>query len=230
MTASAIVVLTGAGISAESGIRTFRQSDGLWEEHALEDVATPEGFARNPALVHAFYDERRRAARAAEPNAAHRALARLEERHLVTIVTQNVDDLHERAGSGRVIHIHGELARARCTACGARPEWTGDLAPAPPCPACGRPALRPDVVWFGEAVYRLDEIYEAVSGCRELWVVGTSGQVAPASTLHALAAAVGARTALLNLETHEDVSLYDHVELGPATEIVPAWVDRALRL
>jgi NAD-dependent deacetylase len=230
VTASRIVVLTGAGISAESGIRTFRAADGLWEDHRIEDVASPEGFARNPALVHAFYDARRLAARHAEPNAAHRALADLEQAlgDEVVIITQNVDDLHERAGSRNVIHIHGELARARCTSCGARPRWTEDLAPEPPCPVCGERSLRPDVVWFGEHVHHLDEIYAVVEGCREFWVVGTSSQVAPASTLHAVAAAVGARTALLNLEAHDDVTLYDDVVLGPASEIVPDRVRRVL--
>lgn len=225
-----IVVLTGAGVSAESGIPTFRAVDGLWEEHRIEDVATPEGFARNPALVQEFYDQRRRAARAAEPNPAHRALAELEEATGgdVLIVTQNVDDLHERAGSRRVIHMHGELASALCTRCGAHVPWAEDLADGPPCPRCGAHALRPDIVWFGEMVYGLDEIYEAVETCEQLWVIGTSGNVSPASTLHALARAVGAKTALLNLETHEDTSLFDEVVLGPASVVVPAYVRREL--
>ncbi len=218
-------MLTGAGISAESGIRTFRASDGLWEEHRIEDVATPEGYAADPALVHAFYDERRRAARAAEPNAAHRALAELAERvpGEVLIVTQNIDDLHERAGSSRVIHIHGELGSALCEACGRRMPWTQDLAGRPPCRACGERVLRPDVVWFGEAVYALDEIFDAVALCEEFWVVGTSGAVTPAASLVAVAAEAGARTALLNLEAHDDVRLFDEVVLGPATETVPAF-------
>ncbi|MCR2826015.1 NAD-dependent deacylase [Microbacterium sp. zg.Y909] len=225
-----IVVLTGAGVSAESGIPTFRAVDGLWEEHRIEDVATPEGFARNPALVQEFYDQRRRAARAAEPNPAHRALAELEEATGgdVLIVTQNVDDLHERAGSRRVIHMHGELASALCTRCGAHVPWSEDLADGPPCPRCGASALRPDIVWFGEMVYGLDEIYEAVETCEQLWVIGTSGNVSPASTLHALARAVGAKTALLNLEAHEDTSLFDEVVLGPASVVVPAYVRREL--
>ncbi|MFF2632810.1 NAD-dependent deacylase [Microbacterium sp. NPDC058021] len=227
-----IVILTGAGVSAESGLATFRAADGLWEEHRVEDVATPEGFARNPALVQAFYDQRRRAALAAEPNPAHRALAELE-RALdgeVLIVTQNVDDLHERAGSQHVIHIHGELGSALCTSCGARTRWSGDLAEEPPCPSCGHRTLRPDIVWFGEPVYRLDEIYDAVGQCEQFWVIGTSGNVTPAATLHALAGAVGAKTVLLNLETHDDTSLFDEVVLGPASVVVPAYVGRELGL
>lgn len=223
-----IVVLTGAGISAESGIRTFRAVDGLWEDHRIEDVATPEGFAANRALVQTFYDERRRVARAAQPNAAHRALAELEARHPgeVAVVTQNIDDLHERAGSRRVLHIHGRLDRARCERCGTRMPVTGDLSDEPPCPACGRRSLRPDVVWFGEAVHGLDEIFDAVSLCEEFWVIGTSGAVTPAASLVAVAAEAGARTALLNLEAHEDTRLFDEVLLGPATETVPAWTAR----
>ncbi|SDQ23167.1 NAD-dependent deacylase [Microbacterium sp. cf332] len=223
-----IVVLTGAGISAESGIRTFRAADGLWEDHRIEDVATPEGYAADPALVHAFYDERRRAARAAQPNAAHRALAELDERMPgeVLIVTQNIDDLHERAGSSRVIHIHGELGSARCEECGRRMSWTRDLAGRPACPACGARALRPDVVWFGEAVYALDEIFGAVAQSEQFWVIGTSGAVTPAASLVALAAEAGARTALLNLEAHDDVRLFDEVVLGPATTTVPAFTSR----
>ncbi|QLD13207.1 NAD-dependent deacylase [Microbacterium oleivorans] len=223
-----IVVLTGAGISAESGIRTFRAADGLWEDHRIEDVATPEGFAADPALVHAFYDERRRVARAAEPNAAHLALAALEARHPggVVVVTQNIDALHERAGSSRVVHIHGELDLARCEVCDERTRWAGDLAGEPSCPACGARALRPDVVWFGEPVYRLDEIVDAVSRCEEFCVVGTSGAVTPAASLVTLAAEAGARTTLLNLDAHEDTSSFDEVVLGRATETVPAWAAR----
>lgn len=150
-----IVVLTGAGISAESGIPTFRAADGLWEDHRVEDVATPEGYERDPAAVQRFYDARRRAAASAVPNAAHHALARLEGAlgDRLLIVTQNVDDLHERAGTRNLVHIHGELRRALCAACGARPEWEGELASRPRCPVCGERMLRPDVVWFGEVPY-----------------------------------------------------------------------------
>ncbi len=222
-----IVVLTGAGISAESGLQTFRATDGLWYSHRIEDVATPEGFARDPALVHQFYDQRRADALAAVPNAAHVALARLErdaDPELV-IVTQNVDDLHERAGSSTVIHLHGELNSAWCTACGARTPWTDPLGDRPPCPSCGRHALRPDIVWFGEPVYHLDDIEAATLACTDFVVIGTSGVVYPAAGLAALARAHGARTVLLNLEAQDAGFGYDEVRLGPASEIVPAWVD-----
>src|SRR5690606_24899773 len=141
-----IVILTGAGISAESGLRTFRAGDGLWEDHLVEDVASPEGFRCNPELVQRFYDERRIDILAAEPNAAHRALGRLDEAWdgELLIVTQNIDDLHERTGAGRVLHMHGEALSAWCTACDARNRWTGTLRDVPACPACGEPSLRPD--------------------------------------------------------------------------------------
>jgi NAD-dependent deacetylase len=222
-----IVVLTGAGISAESGLQTFRSADGLWYSHRITDVATPEGFARDPALVHRFYDQRRADALAAVPNAAHRALARLE-RDVdpgLAIVTQNVDDLHERAGSSHVIHLHGELNSALCTACGSRLRWTATLGDRPPCPECGSRTLRPDIVWFGEAVYHLDAIEAATRACETFAVVGTSGVVYPAAGLAALARAHGGRTVLLNLEAQDGGFGYDEVRLGPASEVVPAWVD-----
>src|SRR5215203_1139838 len=144
---SSIVILTGAGISAESGLATFRAADGLWEGHRIEDVATPEAYRRDPALVHAFYDARRERLKAVEPNAAHRALARLDSEWPgdLLIVTQNVDDLHERAGARRLIHMHGELGSAWCLDCDSRSPWEGALSGDPPCPACGQPGrLRPD--------------------------------------------------------------------------------------
>lgn len=225
-----IVVLTGAGISAESGVPTFRDADGLWEGHRVEDVATPEGFARDPDRVQRFYDERRRALATVEPNAAHRALARLEGAlgDDVLVVTQNVDDLHERAGSVNLVHMHGELRRARCAACGARPAWEGDLVGRPACPACGRRELRPDVVWFGELPYELDRIESAVLACDAFAAIGTSGAVYPAAGYAALAAAFGARTMELNLlPTAADVP-FDEVRAGPASVIVPRWVDDLL--
>jgi NAD-dependent deacetylase len=232
-----VVVLTGAGISAESGIPTFRGPDGLWEGHRVDDVATPEGFARDPDTVQRFYDQRRRTLARVEPNAAHRALARLEALlgDDVLIVTQNVDDLHERAGSRQVVHMHGELRRALCLACGERHPWNEDLAwtapAAPPrCPVCGVAALRPDVVWFGEVPYDLDRIEAAVFACYVFAAVGTSGEVYPAAGFAALAAAVGAHTVELNLDptravTAAGVPAFAEVREGPASVIVPAWVE-----
>ncbi|MEL0209786.1 MAG: NAD-dependent deacylase, partial [Novosphingobium sp.] len=165
-----IVILTGAGISAESGIDTFRGGGGLWEQHRVEDVATPEAFARDPELVLRFYDMRREAIQTKQPNAAHTALARLDREWPkkaggeVLIVTQNVDDLHERGGALNVLHMHGQHLNAWCTACDERHRWTGPLIHRPPCPTCGESALRPDVVWFGEVPYRMEEIYQAVAG------------------------------------------------------------------
>ena len=226
-----VVVLTGAGISAESGVPTFRGPDGLWEGHRVEDVATPEGFERDPDTVQRFYDQRRRAAASVAPNDAHRALARLEDAlgDDLLVVTQNVDDLHERAGSRRLIHMHGELRRARCLGCAARPEWDGDLADSPPCPACGERMLRPDVVWFGELPYGLDRIEAAVVACDVFAAIGTSGQVYPAAGYVALAAACGARTVELNLEPSDAAVPFDEVRTGAATEVVPGWVDELLR-
>ncbi len=222
-----VVVLTGAGISAESGVATFRDADGLWEGHRVEDVATPEGFEADPDLVLRFYDERRRSVASVRPNAAHAALARLEGvlGEDLLIVTQNVDDLHERAGSRRLVHMHGELRRALCTACGARSEWAGDLADRPACPECGRRALRPDVVWFGELPYELDRIEQAVVACDMFVSIGTSGSVYPAAGYVALAAAFGARTVELNLVPSDAIVPFDEVRAGPAGVVVPQWVD-----
>lgn len=220
-----MVILTGAGVSAESGIATFRDGNGLWENHRVEDVASPEGFRRDPGLVQRFYDLRRAQALEVEPNAAHLALARLEQRlpGQVLIVTQNVDDLHERAGSTNVLHIHGKLNSALCTACWQRGPWTRPLADGPRCPACGQPALRPDIVWFGENVHHLDEIELAVAGCELFVVIGTSGVVYPAAGLSWAARRHGATTVLLNLEAQEGGD-YDELRYGPATQVVPAWV------
>jgi len=222
-----IVVLTGAGISAESGVPTYRDSGGLWEGHSVEDVATPEGFERDPATVLRFYDARRRAAASALPNAAHRALARLEGAFgdSVLVVTQNVDDLHERAGSRNLVHMHGELRRALCAVCGARPRWDGDLDGRPACPDCGERMLRPDVVWFGELPYELDRIENAVVACDVFASIGTSGAVYPAAGYVALAAAFGARTVELNLEPTDAAVPFDEARIGRATETVPVWVD-----
>ena len=225
-----IVILTGAGISAESGLRTFRAEDGLWENHPVEEVATPEGFRHNPGLVQRFYDERREGIMAAEPNPAHTALARLDAEWSgeLLIVTQNIDDLHERAGAGRVLHMHGEGLSAWCTMCDARHRWTGTLRDNPPCPACGQAALRPDIVWFGEMPYRMGEIYAAI-GAADLFVsIGTSGAVYPAAGFVQAAREHGAATLELNLERSLGSRLFDETRLGPASALVPAWVGEVL--
>jgi NAD-dependent protein deacetylase/lipoamidase len=225
-----VVVLTGAGVSAESGLPTFRDAHGLREGHRPEDVATPEAFRRNPSLVQRFYDARRAALATVEPNAAHHALARLGWAlgNDLLLVTQNIDDLHERSGSPRVVHLHGELQIARCLACGERHAWRGDLAHAPDCPACGTPALRPDVVWFGEVPYRIPEVVDAVKSADVFCAIGTSGVVFPAAGLGDLAAAHGAATVELNLEASAVSSDFHDVREGPATVLVPEWVDEVL--
>ena len=168
-----LVILTGAGISAESGISTFRDAGGLWETHRFEDLASPQGFARDPALVHRFYNLRRAQLRVVQPNAAHVALATLERawaaRGDFLLVTQNVDDLHERAGSQRLLHMHGELRKLRCAACGEVTPWQDDAGTDTPCPGCARAgAMRPDIVWFGEMPYHMEEIGAAMVQARYL--------------------------------------------------------------
>ena len=225
-----IVVLTGAGISAESGVPTFRDAGGLWEGRRVEDVATPEAFERDPDTVQRFYDQRRHAVARAEPNPAHDALARLE-RELgddLLVVTQNIDDLHEQAGSRRVLHMHGELLQALCARCDARSPVMADLLERPPCPSCGERMLRPDVVWFGELPYHLDEIDEALLACDEFAAIGTSGAVYPAAGFVMTAADWGAHTIELNLASSEIAPLFDEVRHGPASIVVPAWVDEVL--
>lgn len=230
-----IVILTGAGISAESGLRTFRADDGLWEDHRVEDVATPEAFARDPELVQRFYNARREQIRAAQPNAAHHALAKLDREFAkrggggLLIVTQNIDDLHERAGAERVLHMHGEGLSAWCTACDARYPWDGDLAADTACGACGHAgAMRPDIVWFGEMPYEMDRIFAAL-GAADLFVsIGTSGAVYPAAGFVQQAREHGARTLELNLEHSQGSHFFDESRLGPASELVPAWVDEVL--
>lgn len=225
-----IVILTGAGISAESGIDTFRSAGGLWEQHRVEDVATPEGFARDPALVLKFYDMRRAALATVEPNPAHDSLARLERTFPgeLLLVTQNVDDLHERGGSARVLHMHGELNSALCTSCGMRSRWEAPMAGRPPCPVCRSHSLRPDVVWFGEMPYQMERIYAALESCDLFVSIGTSGAVYPAAGFVAEARANGARTLELNLEYSEGSRLFHETRLGPASVLVPAWVDELL--
>ncbi len=219
-----IVVLTGAGISRCSGLDTFRDAGGIWSQVRLEDVATPDAFARDPARVQGVYNARRRQLPRVQPNPAHLALARLEagfEGELL-VVTQNVDDLHERAGSTRLLHMHGELLRARCTGCGARPDWHGDIDGDTPCPACAAAALRPDVVWFGEMPMHMEAIERALSRCDLFVAIGTSGTVHPAAGF-ALAAA-HAETVVLNLEAPAQAAAFERQILGPAGETVPALV------
>ena len=225
-----IVILTGAGISAESGIDTFRAADGLWEQHLIEDVATPEGFARDPGLVQRFYDARRAHALSTTPNFAHEALALLDAQWPgeLLIVTQNVDDLHERAGARRVLHMHGELLSAWCTACDARSRWEAPLAPCPPCPVCGAAALRPDIVWFGEMPYGMDRIYAAIRQADLFVSIGTSGAVYPAAGFVRDARDCGARTLELNLEASAGSVWFHETRLGPATQLVPEWVAQML--
>ena len=228
MTAPGIVVLTGAGISAQSGLATFRDAGGVWSQVRLEDVATPEAFARDPARVQAFYNARRSQLSAAEPNAAHVALAHLEWRWpgRLTLVTQNVDDLHERAGSGSVVHMHGSLRRARCQACGFSQPCDGDLTEASRCAACTAGRLRPDIVWFGEMPMHMDRVEAALGACGLFVSIGTSGSVHPAAGFVASVAG-RAQTVELNLEPSANAGAFDRAEYGPATEIVPAFV-RAL--
>lgn len=225
-----IVVLTGAGISAESGIATFRGPGGLWEGHRVEDVCTPEALARDAALVHRFYDERRAGLARVEPNAAHRALARLDAEWSgeLLIVTQNVDDLHERAGARRMLHMHGELRSALCAACGERRVWSGALPPGTTCEACGAAALRPDIVFFGEMPYEMERIERALAQADLFVSIGTSGAVYPAAGFVQLAAHYGARTLELNLERSAGSDWFEETRLGPAGVLVPAWVDEML--
>lgn len=225
------VILTGAGVSAESGIPLFRGSDGLWEGHRVEDVATPEGFARDAEKVHHFYNQRRHKLLEVEPNAAHRALARLarEWRGELTLVTQNIDDLHERGGSPEVLHMHGELLKSRCASCGAVAPCREDLSRASLCPACGGiDCLRPHVVWFGEMPFHLGEIERALHGADWFVSIGTSGRVYPAAGFVHAAKAAGARTLELNLDPGDLCSEFHESRRGPAGELVPAWVDEIL--
>lgn len=227
-----IVILTGAGISAESGLATFRGPDGLWEGHRVEDVCTPEAFARDPGLVHAFYDARRARLAEVEPNAAHDALAKLDAEWSgeLLLVTQNVDDLHGRAGSKRLIHMHGELNRGWCLACNERFAWTGDMELNATCPACEtRSLVRPDIVWFGEMPYQMDQIDAALRACDLFVSIGTSGAVYPAAGFVQTARHFGARTLELNLEPSAGSFLFEESRIGPAGELVPSWVEEVMR-
>ncbi|MHA6721557.1 NAD-dependent deacylase [Sphingomonas sp. RS2018] len=225
-----IIVLTGAGISAESGIATFRGPGGLWAGHRVEDVCTPEALAHDAALVHRFYDLRRAALGDVVPNAAHVALARLDAAWAgeLLIVTQNVDDLHERAGATRLLHMHGELNSALCAVCGTRAEWRGSLPPGSLCPDCGAAALRPDIVFFGEMPYAMERI-EAAMATADLFVsIGTSGAVYPAAGFVRTARWHGAATLEMNLDPSDGSVLFDECRMGPASVLVPQWVDEML--
>ncbi|MGB0670731.1 MAG: Sir2 family NAD+-dependent deacetylase [Rhodospirillales bacterium] len=230
----AIVILTGAGISKESGLDTFRDADGIWARVRLEDVATPEAFQRNPDLVHDFYNARRRplAAGDVEPNAAHEALARLERDWPgeVLLVTQNIDDLHERAGSQAVIHMHGELMKGRCVSCGAVFRWGGDMGRKDLCPKCGRAGgVRPHVVWFGEIPLEMERIIEALTQCALFVSIGTSGNVYPAAGFVEQVVVRGSgHTVELNLEPSEGATLFAETRYGPASKLVPDFVAELL--
>lgn len=227
----AIVILTGAGISAESGLPTFRDKDGLWEGHRVEEVASPEAFRRNPELVHQFYNLRRAALASVQPNAAHLALARLQREFSgnVSIVTQNVDDLHERAGSTDVIHMHGELRRVRCTRCGDVGDWLADLFVETPCPHCARSGgMRPDIVWFGEIPYHMEDIATLIDQADVFVSIGTSGHVYPAAGFVSAAKFAGAETLEINNADTLISSSFDQQRIGPATVEVVRWVEEVL--
>ena len=223
-----IVVLTGAGISAESGLSTFRDAGGIWSQVRLEDVATPEGFAADPVRVLEFYNARRQALPGVEPNAAHIALAELERKTNALIVTQNVDNLHERGGATQVVHMHGELMRATCHSC--RHTWDApeDMQVEDPCPACGKAATRPDVVWFGEMPYHMDAIHAALEQAKIFVAIGTSAQVYPAAGFVSIARAAGAHCVEINLKPTDMSGVFHERIEGPASETVPKWVTNVL--
>ncbi len=234
-TSGNIVILTGAGISKESGIDTFRDKDGLWTKVNIEDVATPEGFARNPRMVHAFYNERRRGLRAhnIRANAAHAALGRLEREWRggeVLLVTQNIDHLHEQGGSTNLIHMHGEMFKARCEFCAGVHAWEDDLALETACPKCqSSGGMRPHVVWFGEMPFDMDRISDALGRCKLFLSIGTSGNVYPAAGFVQEAMfRARAHTVELNLEPSEGASHFAEQHYGPATEVVPRYVEKLL--
>ncbi|MEM8935909.1 MAG: NAD-dependent deacylase [Pseudomonadota bacterium] len=229
-----IVILTGSGISAESGVATFRDRDGIWAKVDYRDVATPEGFAKDPDLVHQFYNARRALLPSVEPNAAHFALAKLErglaeKGGRLTLITQNVDDLHERAGSSNLLHMHGELNKSVCASCNDVRPAEGDLSVELTCPACKRTGgLRPYVVWFGEMPRFMDEAAQAIAGADLFVSIGTSGSVYPAAGFVSEAVEAGVPTMELNLEPSENAYLFQDSRYGPATEVVPKWVDALL--
>ena len=226
-----IVVLTGAGISAESGLATFRGADGLWEGHRVEDVATPEAYRRNPALVHQFYDARRARLNTVEPNSAHLALARLDAEWPgeFLLVTQNVDDLHERAGSKRLIHMHGKLTSGWCLACDQRFGWSGPMGERASCPECRTQGqVRPDIVWFGEMPYEMEAIEAALRSCDLFVSIGTSGAVYPAAGFVQTARYCGAKTLEMNLDPSLGSFMFEESRTGRAGELVPAFAKELL--
>lgn len=229
---SNLVILTGAGVSAESGVPTFRDSGGLWEGHRIEEVATPEGFQANPPLVHQFYNLRRAALQTVAPNAAHLALADLEKKWdgNFLLVTQNVDDLHGRAGSQNLIHMHGELLKVRCQACGAIHEWPDASSTDSVCTACqaiGR--IRPHIVWFGEMPFEMDRIFAALEQADLFLSIGTSGQVYPAAGFVNTARAAGAQCIEINAARTDISSAFHEHRIGPATtevaQLVAEWLE-----
>ena len=228
-----VVVLTGAGVSAESGLKTFRDNDGLWENHRVEEVATPEAFEANPDMVYRFYNERRAQLVSGDvnPNLAHDALVRLEQAlgDRFVLVTQNVDDLHERAGSKQVIHMHGELLSARCVKSGKTLSFNASFDAKSECECCHPPSqLRPDIVWFGEMPLAMETIFQHLAKATLFIAIGTSGQVYPAANFYQIAAANGAKTVELNLEPSHGASFFDEVVNGPATKVVPAYVNQLI--
>ncbi len=228
---SSIVILTGSGISAESGIDTFRDRGGIWSKVDYREVATPEGFARDPHKVHAFYNSRRQRVRGVQPNAAHLALAELEQAFAgeLLVVTQNVDTLHDQAGSQNLIHMHGRISQARCNHCGHVIDSSADMSVQDVCAGCDEAGgIRPNVVWFGEMPFEMQRINDALRDCDLFISIGTSGKVYPAAGFIAAARRTGAHTAELNLEPSDGASLFTEAYYGPATQIVPAYVDALL--
>lgn len=227
-----ILILTGAGISAESGIPVFRSETGLWEQHRVEDVATYEGFMRNRPLVHEFYNRMRRNLFNVRPNPAHFALARLAnewKKGSVCLITQNIDNLHEAAGSGNVIHMHGELMRISCESCGAVVDWDKDTSVDTRCPKCGEAAMRPHIVWFGEIPYHMEHIDELLRDCDLFMSIGTSGVVYPAANFARMTHALGAYNIEFNLEKSATAGSFDRGIYGKAGTTLPEFVDSLLK-
>lgn len=226
-----IVVLTGAGVSAESGVNTFRDNGGLWENHHIEDVATPEAFARNPELVQRFYNLRRAQLTSVNPNPAHQALASFEQAFEgdFLLITQNVDDLHERAGSQNLLHMHGELKRVRCVRTHRIYTFDGDVNRDTLCECCQQPNLRPHIVWFGEMPLFMDQIYRALEQCDLFISIGTSGHVYPAAGFVELASSIGAHTVEINIEPSKVKDAFQQHLYGKAGEILPEYLKSLLK-